>query len=72
MGTFEVSPITTALISPPNAFLNGRGMVALQSGLEVTHHPWHTKGFLCFVLLQKKKKKDAPSDSLGVFKGLLS
>lgn len=61
MGTFEVSPITTALISPPNAFLEWK--VALQSGLEVTHHPWHTKGFLCFVLLQKKKKKDASSES---------
>lgn len=68
MGTFEVSPIITALISSPNASLNGEGMMELQSGLEVTHYPLHTMGMcehiVVFCLIAgKKKKMDVPAES---------
>lgn len=55
METSEVSPITTALIRPPNAFLNGRGTVELQWGLEVTHPPG-TLWAACVLSHCRKKK----------------
>lgn len=60
MGTFEASPIITALISSPNASLNGGAMMELQSGLEVTHYPQHTMGMCdhCCVSSYCRKKKN--------------